>query len=246
MPRYKTIGIIGGMGPHATNRLCELITDLTPASCDQQHIPVITFNNSAIPNRVDAISANGPSALPELIRTATVLEAAGADFLLMPCNTAHYYLKPLREAVSIPIIDMVQTTVEFVKQTYPELERIGIIGSTATLESELYQRWISSLALKQVTPDDVIQSEIMTAIFGADGIKAGKKDSARKAIISAASHLVRNGAQCIVAGCTEVSLVLEDGDLTVPVIDPLSVLASFAISFAKAGLNEPQKACLTA
>ncbi len=246
MPSYKTIGIIGGMGPRATNRLCELITDLTPASCDQQHIPVITFNNSAIPSRVEAISGDGASALPELIRTATVLEAAGADFLLMPCNTAHYYLKPLRAAVSIPIIDMVQTTIEFVKQNYPDLESIGIIASTSTIESELYQQVISSLALKNVTPDDVIQLEIMSAIFGDDGIKAGKKTSARKAIINAASHLTGMGAECIVAGCTEVSLVLEDGDLTVPVIDPLSVLASFAIQLARAGLNEPQKACLTA
>lgn len=232
MQRVKTIGIIGGMGPEATNLLCQLITALTPAACDQQHIPVLTFNNPAIPNRGQAIYQAGDSPLPELVRTARVLEGAGADFLLMPCITAHFYLEPLQAALSIPIVDMVQITVQFIAANYPTLKKIGVIGSTATLKSGLYDRFLHANACKSVLPNDALQAAVMNAIFGEAGIKAGFSDGPREELLLAAQELVENGAQAIIAGCTEVSLVLRDGDLSVPIIDSLKILAARAVELA--------------
>jgi aspartate racemase len=232
MQRVKTIGIIGGMGPEATNLLCQLITALTPANCDQQHIPVLTFNNSAIPNRGQAIFQAGASPLPELVRTARVLEAAGADFLLMPCITAHFYLEPLQAALSIPVVDMVQITIQFIAANYPTLKRIGVIGSTATLKCGLYDRFLHAAGCKSVLTTDALQATVMNAIFGEVGIKAGFIDGPREELLLAAQELVGNGAQAIIAGCTEVSLVLKDGDLSVPIIDSLKILAALAVELA--------------
>lgn len=232
MPTKMTIGIIGGMGPQATNRLCEMISGMTLATCDQDHIPVLSFNNSAIPNRVAAILEDGTSPLPELIRTATILEAAGADFLLMPCNTAHFFIDALQAAVSIQIVDMLQSTVQFIHSNYPQLETIGVIASTPTLECQLYGDLLQRNGYKTLVPSSLVQEQVMNAIFSESGIKAGFTDKPREVLIASAEHLIDMGAQAIIAGCTEVSLVLKAGDFDAPLIDPLAILAALAVERA--------------
>jgi aspartate racemase len=238
----KTIGVIGGMGPEASNRLCQLITEGTPAACDQAHVPVITFNNSAIPDRVAAIFSQGTSPLPELIRTARVLEAAGADFLLMPCNTAHYYLEDLQAAVSVPIVNMIAVTIAVVAGSYGEKCRVGLLGSTPTVQCGLYENELKNHGYELVVPSAADQEElVMAAIFGDQGIKAGMHEKPKKLLIEAARRLIDAGADVIVAGCTEISLVLNNGDVSVPVIDPLQVVASYAIQLAMLPLTGSNK-----
>lgn len=229
----KTIGIIGGMGPDATNHLCSLITKLTPAKSDQQHIPVIVFNNSAIPSRVEAIFGWGESPLPELVRTARILQSAGADFLVMPCNTAHYYLADVQAAVHIPILNMVEQSILRMAIEFSSVKTVGIVGSTATLSSGLFFKSLEKLGKVVVTPDPDVQEElVMNAIFGEDGIKSGSVEEPKKQLIRASQHLQGKGAELIIAGCTEVSLVLSQLDLDVPLIDPLMVIADIAVKLA--------------
>ena len=112
----KTIGIIGGMGPMATVDLMQKIILATDACEDQNHIPILVDNNTNIPDRTAAILGQGTSPVPELLKSAERLTAQGADFLIMGCNTAHFFLPLLMPYLKIPFIRMIETTAEFCKQ----------------------------------------------------------------------------------------------------------------------------------
>ncbi|MDX6693846.1 MAG: aspartate racemase [Blastocatellia bacterium] len=236
MTNVSTIGVLGGMGPEATNRLCALITALTPVAKDQDHIPVITYNNSLIPDRVGAADGLSESPVPEIVRTARVLERAGADLLVMPCNLAHLFIEEAQREIRIPILNMIEETVRHVIATQPTLSRVGLLASAPTIRHRLYE---SSFARHQrvvLTPETAAQQAlVMEAIYGERGIKRGHKDEPRALLMEAAQQLFSEGAELIIAGCTEVSLVLSEGQVAFPVVDPLEVVARVAIERARAG-----------
>ena len=233
MANFSTIGILGGMGPEATNRLCALITALTPVTRDQDHIPVITYNNPDIPDRVKAASGAGESPVPEMIRTARVLEQAGASFLLMPCNLAHLYITDVQRSVPVPLLDMVEETVKFTIENYPNCKKVGIIASTPTLECGIYEKSFRKQNRILIRPDAGEQeSKVMRAIYGHDGIKCGHKTGPRALLMEVAERLVDEGAGVIIAGCTEASLVMTREDSPFVVVDPLEVIARVAVERA--------------
>jgi len=130
MPRQKrVIGILGGMGPAATLALYERILALTSAECDQDHLHVIIDSNPKIPDRTAAILGDGESPLPAMIEGARTLERAGANVLVIPCNTAHHWLADLQKAVSIPIIDMINETASLIAAHRPLLRKIGLLAT---------------------------------------------------------------------------------------------------------------------
>lgn len=230
------IGVLGGMGPEATNRLCALITDLTPARTDQEHIPVITFNNSLIPPRVEATSGEARSPVPEMIRTAQILEQAGADMLVMPCNLAHYFIEEVQSGVQVPILNMIEETVNFAIEKFPGFRTAGLLASTPTIDYGLYHSSFARQRRAIVSPAAPEQkSKVMEAIYGKRGIKSGYKTEPRSLLMEAALQLVAQGAELIIAGCTEVSLVLEQKSVPCPVIDPMEVIARVAIERAMSG-----------
>ncbi|HZG51751.1 MAG TPA: amino acid racemase [Pyrinomonadaceae bacterium] len=236
MTSISTIGILGGMGPEATNQLCALITAHTAVGKDQDHIPVITFNNSLIPDRVRAAYGGGESPAPEMIRTARVLEQAGADFLLMPCNLAHLFWGDVQAAVGIPILHLIEETVGYIAAHYPQCRRVGILASTPTLDSGLYHRSLQKHGMQLLAPEADEQAEhVMKAIYGERGIKCGYKDEPRALLTGAAERLTAAGAELIIAGCTEVSLVLSSADSPFTVIDPLEIIARVAVARAADG-----------
>ena len=236
MTNFFTIGILGGMGPEATNQLCRLITALTPVSQDQDHIPVITFNNSRIPDRVSAVRGSGPSPVPEMIHTARVLEAAGAAFLLMPCNLAHFYVADVQKAIRIPILNMIEETVKFTIENYPACRKVGLVASTPTIECGIYEREFRQRNLVLISPDaDEQETKVMRAIYGKAGIKCGHKSKPRALLEEVARHLTSRGAGVIVAGCTEASLVMINENAAAVVIDPLEIMARVAVKRALAG-----------
>jgi aspartate racemase len=241
MARVSTIGVLGGMGPEATNRLCALITALTPVAKDQDHIPVITFNNSLIPERVGAVAGESESPVPEMIRTARILEQAGADMLLMPCNLAHYFIDEVQREIRVPILNMIEETVRFAVAGYPGLHTVGLLASTPTIENGLYEKSFASFQRVVLSPDAAQQSKVMGAIYGKRGIKSGYKKGPRALLMEAARQLLRSGAELIVAGCTEVSLVLAQGRAPCPIIDPMEVVARVAIEKARAGDCQPRR-----
>jgi aspartate racemase len=241
MSRISTIGVLGGMGPEATNQLCALITANTPVSRDQDHIPVITYNNSHIPGRVQAVRGVGLSPVSEMIRTAQVLERAGADMLLMPCNLAHFFLEEVQAGVSIPILDMIEETVKYTVETYPQCRQAGILASTPTIQCGIYDRAFRKYDKRLLAPDARDQEDkVMRAIYGKEGIKCGHKTVPRALLTHAAERLIAAGAEVIIAGCTEVSLVLTPEHTPFVVIDPLEIIARVAVARAKAGERAPR------
>ncbi len=231
----KVIGILGGMGPEATIDLFTKIVKGTPAQKDQDHLRILIDNNPKIPDRTLAILRKGPSPLPKLLRSATLLEKAGADMILIPCVTAHHYYEPLQRRVKIPILHIVQETVEYLKKRLKGIRKIGLIATTGTIQSGLFQEALASIKIEVLLLDRSIQKHwVMEGIYGKKGIKAiGPSEFSRDLIVKASQKLVEKGAQALLAGCTEIPLVLKDGDLPVPIIDPISILAQAAIRRAR-------------
>ena len=134
----KTIGIIGGMGPAATIDLYQKLIDQTPAEKDQDHIHVIIDSYPQIEDRTRYILYGGINPSLKLVESAKRLEASGAEALIMPCNTAHYFAKDIERAVNIPLIHIVKCSAEAVKSRYPETKKIGLIATSGTIKADVY------------------------------------------------------------------------------------------------------------
>ena len=231
----KIIGILGGMGPEATIDLYTKIVKETKVKKDQDHLRILIDNNPKIPDRTLAIKKKGPSPLPQLIRSTKILENAGADFIIIPCVTAHHYFKPLQERTKIPILNLIDISVQYLNNKWKGISMVGLLATTGTIQTGLFQKALSRTGIEVVLPDPEIQENwVMEAIYGKQGIKVmGPSENSKRLILKASEKLVHLGAQAIIAGCTEVPLVLKEGDLSVPVIDPISILAKAAIERAK-------------
>jgi len=226
----KTIGILGGMGPEATAYFFGLIIKKTKAETDQDHIPVVISSNPEIPPRTDAVLGEGASLLPYLLEGVRVLKEAGADFIVMPCVTAHYFYDQVMAEVKVPFLHLVDETVLYAQRKMPELKKTGLVASTGTLKSKLFHNTFAKEGVEIVEPGEEEQAQVMDAIFGKEGIKAGfTSGKSQEIIYHTAKELIQRGAEAVIAGCTEVPLVLKDKDIEVPLIEPLQILAEVAI-----------------
>jgi aspartate racemase len=226
----KTIGILGGMGPEATAYFFELIIRKTKVEKDQDHIPVIIWSNPRIPARTDAILKRGPRPIPLLVEGVRRLRKAGADFVVMPCVTAHYYYDEVTAQEKFPFLNILDEALQWTKKNLPRLKRAGIVSSTGTLESRLFHDTFRKGGIEVIGPEDEEQERVMDAIFGKKGIKAGYTEGEpKKIIVDTARMLIDRGAEAVIAGCTEVPLVLREEDIARPLIEPMSVMAEAAI-----------------
>ena len=230
-PAFLTIGILGGMGPEATSHFFNLIVKSCDAARDQEHVPVVVCSFPQMPDRVDAILRKGPSPLPMLIKVVGSLKLAGADFVVIPCITAHYFHPAIAAQSRIPLVNIVEETAADVRKRHPAIKTIGLIATSGTVKTKIFHNAFKAEGISVVVPDSQGQKKVMNAIYG--GIKAGvTKGAPRKAILATASELIRRGAQGIVAGCTEIPLVLRNEDISVPLIDPMRIAARVSIERA--------------
>jgi aspartate racemase len=229
----KIIGVLGGMGPAATADFYQKIIRATPAKTDQDHLKVLIFSNPQVPDRTAAIRGEGPDPLPVLIASAQVLIQGGADLITIPCVTAHHYYDGLQQAVPVPILHLIGETVTAVAADYPRVRRLGLLATTGTLQTRLFERYFEPRGFTLIAPEPEVQAScVMEAIYA---VKRGDpKETAGRLIRQAAEHLQGLGVEAIIAGCTEVPLILQDGDIPVPVIDPTWILAQAAVRFALA------------
>ena len=231
----KIIGILGGMGPEATADLFYRIIRATPVERDQDHIRTIIYSDSKIPDRTPAVLGVGEDPVPEMLKAGKALQGAGANFLIMPCNTAHHFIDRLREKLDIPILHMIEMTAEMVGREMPHVEKAGLIASDGTLRSKIYDRFFDRIGVEVLEPSPEMQREAMRAIY--EHIKTGNLEDGRASVMKICESLIDGGAGMVICGCTEVSLVLRDGDIAVPVVDPMQVLAETAV---KIGLGEKE------
>lgn len=222
----RVVGVVGGLGPQATVELMQRVIRLVPAEDDRDHVRMIVDNNPKVPSRVDAVLGDGESPAEDLRSMAHELQSAGADFLVIPCNTAHLYYDDVANSVDIPVLDMLTLTRNRLEGT---TGKVGLLASTSILKTRLYERYFPDFEL--LVPDERSQECVMDAIFT---VKRG--DSGTIAIsgaVEAAQQLVQHGAEAVVLGCTEFSIVREHFEVDTPVIDPLQVLAEAIVQIAK-------------
>jgi aspartate racemase len=232
----KTIGVLGGMGPEATAHFFSLIIRHTAAAKDQDHVPVLIYNLPQIPERTPAILGKGPSPVPLLRKGVRTLARAGADFVLIPCISAHAYLTEVRRTSPVPILSLVEEALAGAKKMKPSLKRVGLLASTGTVQSRLFAGPFAGAGIEIITPKKEEQAKVMEAVFGKGGVKAGFIEGRpRKLVLDIAGRLIRRGAEAIIAGCTEIPLVLKDEDIPVPLIEPMRIAARASI--ARAGYN---------
>jgi aspartate racemase len=219
------------MGPDATVAFFNRLVRGTRARKDADHLRILIDNNPQVPDRTAAVLGYGPSPVEELTRSARTLARAGAAFIAIPCVTVHHFHGDVQKRVSIPILHIVDETIRAVRKRHPRVRRVGLIATTGTVRSGLFQDRCAG-RLEVLLPGEADQKDrVMRAIYG---IKAGGPGDGPRALIrEVAEGLIAEGAQAIIAGCTEVPLVLGPGDLSVPVIDPLTVLAE--VSIVRAG-----------
>ena len=227
---FLTAGVLGGMGPEATVDFMAKVLTLTPARVDQDHVPMLVDNNPQVPDRQAAINADDRAVRGALAAMAARLEAAGADFLVMPCNTAHAFVEDAIATSGIPFVSIIETTIDEIVQRRPEARTVGLLATDACLASQVYQRSMDSHQLKGVLPDVDGQHELMRLIFS---VKAGDSGPAvRDGMAALAQSLEARGAEAVIAGCTEIPLVLREESLDVPLFSSTDVLAQRTVDIA--------------
>jgi len=227
----KVIGILGGMGPEATIDLFHKIIKSTAVKKDQEHLRIIIDNNPKIPDRTAAILGKGEDPVTALQNTAKNLEKAGADFIIIPCNTAHYFLPSIIQSVKIPILNMIEETAKEVRQKIPQANKVGLLASIGTYKTEIYRQQFKQYNLEIIYPYDGDKKEIMKVIYE---VKAGNlSEDIKGNILKISQKLIDSEAEVIIAGCTEISLILKEEELPVPLIDPTKILAEAAVKKAR-------------
>ena len=226
----KIAGILGGMGPEATVDLMRSIIRLTPALDDMDHIRCIVDNNPKVPSRIKAIiEGTGEDPGPAMADMGKRLEAWGAASLAIACNTAHHYFDAVQEAVSIPVIHLIDVVSRHVRMLYPDMESVGILASPAVFMTGLYRERLKALNLSEVRPDEGHQARLLSVIR--DVKKGDTGTRVRDEYMAVCSHLRDRGAEVAIVACTELSALAME--LPVPVVDAADVLAREIIRMAK-------------
>jgi aspartate racemase len=211
----KILGVLGGMGPAATIDFLAKLQDATPAERDEDHIRVVMDLNPRVPNRHLETEAAGET----LAAMAVALKVAGAQILAMPCNTAHVNRTAIEAGSGLELIDMLDAAVDAARDE--GARRIGVLSTP--LARGLYAERLRIANLSGVALSPLGQEALMEAIFA---VKAGDlSEQVADVMAAAAAELVQGGAEVIIAGCSEVPIMLDPDRVAVPLVDATEALA---------------------
>ena len=229
----RVVGVLGGMGPDATVDFMSKVVACTPAKHDHDHIRMLVNHNPQVPDRQIDTDEQRKAVRATLADMAQGLQDAGAEFLVMPCNTAHGFLDDVYERVDIPFLNIVTETVHAIRRAYPDASAVGVMATDACLNAELYQSAIRDAGMSVIVPSADVQTLLMELI---SRIKCGDQSSdVADEMARCANSLVQLGAQVIAGGCTEIPLVLNAENLSVPFVSSTDVLAERTVAL---GLNQ--------
>lgn len=220
------LGILGGMGPQATQIFYQRVLDRTEAECDQEHLPTLILSDTEMPDRTEAIlGGTGEKVYQRLLEDARLLEREGCTAIAIPCNTSHYFVDELQKELTVPIIHMVRETCKVLKAR--GCKRVGILATDGTVRTHTYQKECAALGFEGVTPDEATQKLVMSVIY--DEIKKGEKGSREKfAAIDRALRAM--GCDAAILGCTELSVYRVYHGLPDFYIDAMEVLVERSIT----------------
>lgn len=219
----RLLGILGGLGPMATAYFYELLTALTVAQCDQEHIDMVISSRVSTPDRSAYIlGQSDDNPLPAMIEEAKKLEAYGAKLIAIPCNTAHYFYDGISQNVNIPVLNIITETINYLCNT--GVKRAALFATEGTCKAGTYKSYGSG-KVEIVTPEKADQDIISSIIF--DDIKRGKEPDIDK-FTYIASKMKQLGCSRVILGCTELALIKKDFPVIASddfYVDSLEVLA---------------------
>jgi aspartate racemase len=235
MTHDKIVGVIGGMGPEATVEFMRRLIAAVPAEDDADHLHVIADNNPKVPSRIKALIEGGDeNPAPVLQDMARKLEASGAELLVVPCNTAHYYLPQIAGVVHIPVLDVVSLTIAKLAALSPPPRRIGMLASPAVRLVGLFEARFAAAGLEAVFPDADTEAHLLTIIRA---VKAGRVTPAQQRTYEAIAHrLAADGVDAFLVACTELSL-LPAPFVAQPLFDALDILVAATVAAARSDLT---------
>ena len=219
----KVIGIIGGMGPMATADLFTKIIESTVAASDQEHMHVLIDSNTDIPDRTACILKGSDAPLAPMVESARRLVAQGADVLIIPCNTAHYFHPGVQAAVDVPVLNMPEISARYCAER--GFSCVALLSTAGTARAHIYEPYFKKLGIRLLHPTKVGIDNLMFLIY--DEIKAGRTPHPER-LYPEIVALEEQGAQAFLLACTELPLVFQGGG-RVPFIDPTLLLARAAI-----------------
>ena len=227
--KHRTLGVLGGMGPAATSDFLGKLIQATPAVRDEDHIPTIVCSLPQIPSRSAALLEGGPSPLPKMVQVLSLLESCHAEFVAIPCNTAHYWYEELQTATSLPIVHIVDAVLTAVQARGIARGGLGLIATTATVSTGVYADRLDRLGFECLVPVAEEQSNVMRVI---QEIKAGRVsaegDTKVRKIIH---HLMERGAGAVILGNSELPLALKN--LPCCCVDATEALALACVEYSQ-------------
>jgi aspartate racemase len=195
------IGVLGGMGPAATADFFSKLVQLTPASCDQEHLPIVIASLPHIPDRSGFLLGRGVDPLPALLERIALLNRMQAGLIVVPCNTSHHWFDAMAKESAAPMLHIAEACVQSLAGR--SAKRVAIFATRGTLKSGFYQRALGAKALESVIPDDAAQVKIDTCIRS---VKAGDVSAGAKALQKAIADMQGHGADAMIMACTEIPL----------------------------------------
>ncbi len=219
------LGILGGLGPLSSAYFYELVTRHTAAERDQDHIDIILSSHSTTPDRTDYIlGKSSDSPLPAMVADARSLEVYGATAIVIPCNTAHYFIDEVRRSVHVPVPSIIEETARHVKAC--GYGKAAILATKGTIASGSYQKAFRDIGLDSLAPDAAGQDALSEIIYG--NVKRGVIPEP-EALYRVLEPMFGAGCDCAILGCTELSLIGEKMTDDPRIIDSLMVLADVSI-----------------
>ncbi|WP_028022135.1 cysteate racemase [Enterovibrio calviensis] len=230
--KEMTVGILGGMGPEATVDLMRRIIKATPATDDADHIRLLVDNDPKVPSRIRyLIEKTGESPAPYMAKMACGLVEGGADVLVIPCNTAHHFYDDVAQAVSVPVLNILELAAEKIHRLYPDINRVGLLGSSALQITQLYAPAFAARDIETVFPDTDRQEALMALIRA---VKANTHtEELTDAFNLAAEDLEDQGAGCLLIACTELSVIAKTLKTPLPKLDASQILAERIVKRVK-------------
>ena len=245
--RRNIIGIVGGVGPYAGLDLMKKVFDNTLADGDQEHLDALLFSlPSGIADRTEFMEGRvKENPAYAIVQVLDGLEKAGATVAGIPCNTAHAatIFNIIQQNLQaggkqIRLLNMIEETVDFIRKTLPDLRKIGVLSTTGTYRSKIYQDALELAGYEVIVPSEEIQEELIhPAIYHRDyGIKTVSNPVHPQAIENletGLSYLVSLGARAVILGCTEIPMALKvPSERGIIAIDPTRILARALIQNA--------------
>lgn len=224
-----SIGVIGGMGPMASAYFMELVTDMTEASCDQEHLSMYIASCPSVPDRTAFIlgeSEDDP--VPGMIDMGLFLQSRGVSCIAIPCMTAHYFHDRLQESLKVHVIDAIEETAGLLSEN--GVKKAGVMATDGSVKSGIFEDRLKAKGIECITPDAAAQKKVMSLIY--NDVKKGRAADL-KAFFEVSDSLFNEGAEAVILGCTELSVIKRDNELGKGFIDCMEVLSKVSIETCK-------------